>query len=179
MKKKIITSLVALAALVALPAAAQKAATGSDATAQQKEQCQKKEGKKCDKVQGKKEARRQHQRVEAFAGINLTDSQKVALKALRPERRQKDFKKIEGVKNDSIKFRPDGRKMRADYVKGVKGILTPEQYVVFLENIVIKDASIPGGSHKGHGEMRKGHGQKDGKGKPGQRPAKPQKEAKQ
>lgn len=167
MKKTFLTSIIALAALVAMPAAAQTDGT-SDAT--RTEQC----AKDCKKKEKKLRHAGRHDmnRSNAFEGITLSEEQKEALKALRPQRPEKR----ERQQADSVAPRDSHKKMRAEYVNGVKQILTPDQYVVFLENIVINDAMIPGGNEmrqhgpkgpqgvKGHGKDVKHKGAKDGKG---------------
>lgn len=101
---------------------------------------------------GNKNARHHGPHRNFFEGLNLTPDQQSQLDALRPRRQdcqncdtaangQCDRKK--GVCNGG-KFQPrhDGsrRGMPAEYVGKVKEILTPEQYVQFLENIVIAPA---------------------------------------
>lgn len=159
MKKTILTSIIALAALVAMPAAAQTdAKTGATKTEQavkaKKEHKGGKEGRP-----DRRDGRQQVKRSDAFEGITLTDQQKEALKALRPQRPERPAKK-DSVATDTV-ARPNPKQMRADYVNGVKNILTPEQYVVFLENVVINEASIPGQGH----DMRKGGDRRQGHGK--------------
>lgn len=97
-------------------------------------------------------------RPDLFKGITLTADQQARLDALRPERpgrpegseakpdRAKCDKADKGGCDKAARgreFRGEGRHgrhhgMRADYVRKVKEILTPEQYVVFLENIVLQ-----------------------------------------
>lgn len=110
------------------------------------------------------------QRPNLFEGITLTEEQQVQIDALRPQRPECKVKgdsikcdKAKAEKCDKAKadgkdcdkkFKGDGRRpganpaMRAEYVKKVKEILTPEQYVTFLENIVFmpqNDAPRPDG----------------------------------
>ena len=152
MKKTILTSIIIAASMLAFPAMAQT----SDAVTAKTEQTAK--TKKSHRSDEKcKEQCQQHKmkKVSAFEGITLTEAQKESLKALRPERPQAGEKK-DRQKADSVRNFPDRNKMRADYVNAVKGVLTPEQYVVFLENIVIRDAQIPGSGRMDRHHMRMG-----------------------
>ena len=57
--------------------------------------------------------------------------------------------------------RPARRQARRDYINGVKNILTPEQYVVFLENIVVES---PAPQHAAkHDKFNKKDLRRDGK----------------
>lgn len=152
MKKTLLTSIIALAAIVAMPAAAQ---TTNGSTGATKTEQAGKESKKERHNRVTPDGKQRHQaRTDAFEGITLSDTQKEALKALRPQRPEQ---KKDGEKRDSVTPRHNREKMRADFVNGVKGILTPEQYVIFLENIVIRDAKIPGAGQDMHkGGMPKG-----------------------
>lgn len=177
MKKTLLATFVAATALFAMPMAAQTqtdASTGATKT-EKKAEC-KGEHKACP---NRKDGRR-GQMVSPFEGITLTDAQKEAIKALRPERparkqagdsvKARPERRERPAANDTARVRPDRNKMRADYVNGVKAVLTPEQYVVFLENIVIKGAQIPGAEmrgqmHQAHGQKHPAHGQKPMNGK--------------
>lgn len=157
MKKTIISSFFALAVLFALPVAAQNdASTGATKTEQTS-----KDGKKEKKDRKEGKEHRQHmKRSNAFEGIDLTDTQKESLKALRPQRPERPQT---GERKDSLARgeRPNFKKIKADYVNNVKSILTPEQYVIFLENIVINDAMIPGASRDVNNKV--GHQDKNSK----------------
>ncbi|MCH5326461.1 MAG: hypothetical protein J1E29_04565 [Duncaniella sp.] len=87
----------------------------------------------CDKAKTEKCAQQdsccatqQRQRPTPFDGITLTPEQKAALEALKPARADK--------KAPVAKERKDPKASRAEYLAKVKEILTPEQYVQFLEN---------------------------------------------
>lgn len=126
MKKRIITAAIALFAICGLPTMAQN----NNAT------CDSKPGKECRKenacrksedCKDQHRAARMRQFKDAFDGVQLTDAQTAEIKA---------------IKSDSI-TRGNFHQVRRDYVKSVKGILTPDQYVIFLENIVINNAQLP------------------------------------
>ncbi len=91
-----------------------------------------------------------------FEGLNLTAEQQAKLKALREKsgaQRQekakagKEARKDRRAQSDSVR-RADQR----DYLNGVKEILTPEQYVQFLENMVVNGR--PGHGRPNPHEMR-------------------------
>ena len=65
-----------------------------------------------------------------FNGLNLTDAQKNKLKELH---------KAEAAKRQECKQAKQGcsRTMRTEHLAAVKAILTPEQYVSYLENIAV------------------------------------------
>lgn len=85
-----------------------------------------------------------------FEGLNLTEAQKTQIKELRASMPcNKDNQK--GDKNNG---RTDRSQCKRDFLAKVKTILTPEQYVTFLEN---NFADRSGRKHDGY---RKGHGQK-------------------
>lgn len=88
-----------------------------------------------------------------FDGINLTADQKTRLEALKTqqitERKQaaeqkkatakaaRQQKMAERAKRDSLK-----REEKLSYLHKVKDILTPEQYVIYLENIVVGNGGM-------------------------------------
>lgn len=103
-----------------------------------------------------------------FAGLNLTEQQQSALKALKPDKSQmksgekkeksKDMTQAEkqAQRKENMEKRIQGRR---DYLAKVKTILTPEQYVQFLENNFVDQSMKQGPAH---GKMAKG---KDGQGR--------------
>lgn len=82
-----------------------------------------------------------------FIGITLTADQRGKLEALKPAacgqdkncKQKSECKKSDCKKRDNScqNARLDRRQGKRDYISKVKEILTPEQYVVFLENIVV------------------------------------------
>lgn len=90
-----------------------------------------------------------------FIGITLTADQQNKLKALKPAacgqdkncKQKSECKKSDCKKGDNAgqQARPDRRQGKRDYISKVKEILTPEQYVVFLENIVVNGPDMKKG----------------------------------
>lgn len=115
----------------------------------------------------KKEAR---EKMNPYEGLTLTDAQKTKLAELdskrmaarqaKMEARKAEMKDQKGDKskyNGDMKTRMDARKAdKIEYLKEVKEIIGPDQYVVFLENMYVNDG---GGNHGGKA-IRQG---KDGK----------------
>lgn len=99
-----------------------------------------------------------------FEGITLTDAQKASLEALRTKRAEAcKAARAEKQKSDSARMatRKAERKAKARArLDEVKAILTPEQYVVYLENIVIDQ---PAPRHDQGDKARRSHGNNGGK----------------
>ncbi len=100
-----------------------------------------------------------------FEGITLTPEQQTKLQELNASRAKAAKEKKEAAKADR-KAKGDQKKAaRKDYLNSVKGVLTPDQYVIFLENAYVngpaKMAPRDGKAHKGavKGAM-KGHDKK-------------------
>lgn len=124
-------------------------------------------------------------RPNPFEGLNLTEQQKSELQAIAPQKPARICDKAQNGTCDKAKARKADKtkqqskvdkqakraenrqqmmQYRRDYLAKVKNILTPEQYVQFLENNYVDNAFKAGGRH--HGKMaqakhNKGH--KDGK----------------
>lgn len=159
MKKKFAT--VTLALLAAL---------GISALAQEPAACTSKDTPVCARRAPRHDAAKADslREVMLFEGITLTPEQQTKLAALKADRKaaadrqmkarkdMKDQKKQERA--DRMKARQD--KKRAD-LQAMKQILTPEQYVVYLENIVVStpDARMAAGhgTHRAH-DMKAMHG---------------------
>ncbi|MBO5268111.1 MAG: hypothetical protein J6B13_05080 [Muribaculaceae bacterium] len=150
MKKNIFTIALAIAALCGLPAAAQTAKPANECPAKE---CA---APACDNTSCVRKDK--GQRPDPFAGITLTEQQKAALDSLKPD---KCDKAVANKAENANKQRPDRRQARRDYINGVKNILTPEQYVVFLENIVVES---PAPQHAAkHDKFNKKDLRRDGK----------------
>lgn len=97
-------------------------------------------------------------RPNPFEGLNLTEQQKTELQSIAPK---KDCCKDKAEKKDKAQAKAEKQAKRAenrqkmiqnrrDYLAKVKNILTPEQYVQFLENNYV-DQALKGGPR--HGKM--------------------------
>lgn len=112
-------------------------------------------GEKCQSHKGDKPA------FNPFEGLNLTPEQQTKIDALKAECKAKkaEFKKDAKAKKDQVKKEAKAGRanMKSEMLKQVKGILTPEQYVQFLENAFVQG---DGGKMQHKQPM---HGQKNGK----------------
>lgn len=113
-----------------------------------------------------------------FDGLTLTDAQKSQLQQLNTSRRE--ARKTEARDRKADKQRGDSARMAArrvdkqEYLKQVKSIVGPEQYVIFLENFYVNGGGqqrTPGKGTIGQGRMAKAHGLR-GKAHKGDRPLK-------
>ena len=89
---------------------------------------------KCDKQKQKCNKPCDRQRACEFEGLNLTDAQKTQIKAIKEEqmaKRQAARQAKEAKKAEQREARQNERK---EYLAKVKAVLTPEQYVQYLEN---------------------------------------------
>lgn len=119
MKKKILGLAVAIFAVGTLSSFAANANDKkADKQCCQKQQCDKKDGE-CKKADRKC--------PNPFEGLNLTADQQTKLDALKSSACCKERK-------DNKESRVDPRQAKRDFLAKVKDILTPEQYVTFLEN---------------------------------------------
>jgi hypothetical protein len=174
MKKRLLSlAIVAIAAFGIMAVAGTKSNKAAKAEKAQTEKVEK-QGKKCRKGEQGCDSIRKcgPEEFNPFIGITLTDDQKAQLDALKPQDKGcpccgGDKKPCEAKdkpcapgKCDSINGpeRPDPRQAKRDYLNKVKQILTPEQYVVFLENAVVSqpdNVGRPGDDRPGrHGEGR-------------------------
>lgn len=156
MKKKILGIAIVAMSVIALPVMAQaqqkRANVGSENT-----QCVNTFCKKSD--------------CRAFEGLNLTDAQKEQLKQLGEKRRAAMKECIrQKQRNDSV-ARAGHLAAKKAYLDDVKAVLTPEQYIAFLENHFVS----AGGQRGGKAIRMKHHGKKSGKWKDrGRQPAQTQ-----
>lgn len=168
MKKKLLSIALVLAGLVGSTAVAQTTAT----TGTQKD--------KTEKTIAKKDMKDKGERPNPFDGLNLTDKQKADLKALRDnsraEKAKADAQKKADKKAEKKEMMQKRQNARKDYLAKIKGILTPEQYVQFLENSYLNNQQgrpfgqkggkdmRPGKDSKKNGKMcKRGDGKRDGK----------------
>lgn len=106
-----------------------------------------------------------------FEGLQLTDAQKDQLKAIKAERRDA-AKKAKEAKQEAKKAekgaKADARRQcRQEYLQKVKAVLTPEQYVQFLENQVTKGGKeCAPRMNKGQRHQMKADKPRDFKGRP-------------
>lgn len=126
--------------------------------------------------------------LNPFEGLNLTEQQQTELRQLCDQQKEACKANFEARKEkkqqaDSAMF-AQRRAAKADRLNKIKAILTPEQYVQFLENSYLNAANPGKGMKPGKGHrdgdrkgMKPGKGQKDRKGQrpgKGERPAAPQ-----
>lgn len=160
--KKIYTLALALLATASLTLSASPLTNQNSQNTKEQKECQvKKEMRKGNKGQ---------RHFNPFEGITLSDAQKEQLKALAPAKESKDAKCCQ---NDSTnckkKCTPEEAVQKAkDRLGKIKGILTPEQYQQYLENIAVNQMiqhRFAAKKGKGHKEGRpEGRKQREGKG---------------
>lgn len=84
-----------------------------------------------------------------FEGITLTQEQQTKLDQLNESRKADRQQRAQAAKEQKKQAkearRADHKAQKRDYLNNVKSILTPDQYVVFLENIVVEQGP---GNHK-------------------------------
>lgn len=117
-----------------------------------------------------------------FAGITLTDAQKEKIKdikmqfkkecqALKAEAQTAEAngeKVAKEAKKDGDKALKEGRRAemkakKAEYFQKIKEVLTPEQYVVYLENAAMADHGPKGKMHKGMKDHKDNKDLKEGR----------------
>ncbi len=90
-------------------------------------------------------------RPDPFIGITLTPEQQTKIQTLKAEtkaKRQAMAKECKAkVKNDRAQRAEAMKASKKEYLESVKEILGPDQYVVFLENIVLNQPSPKAGMH--------------------------------
>ncbi len=130
MKKSILSTAVLAVSLFSFSAMAQKPADCNTTTCPVKEcpatACA--PGKQC--LPGRPE-------VNHFSGLNLTQEQKDKLATLKQQRKAKCEANAKAQENRGRQCDSIARCGKKEYLDGVKAILTPDQYVVFLENVVL------------------------------------------
>lgn len=139
MKKYILSIMVVAASMVTFSAMAKE--TKGESTQCKKESCD----KKCSRQGMKKDC------PNPFEGMNLTQEQKDKLKALAPCQSGRVDKQKMRQQRDSI-----AKAARVKHLADIKAILTPEQYVQYLENLVLQAPNKDMKNGRGHRHERKG-----------------------
>lgn len=136
MKKSILSLAVLLASSVGFSAIAQNPCQPSKACTENN--CK---AKPCDKKDAPSYC--------PFEGLNLTDKQKSELQSIAPAKPTKEQKaQAKAEKQAKKKAKAECRQQaRRDYLAKVKGILTPEQYLQFLENNYVNNIDRQGPRH--------------------------------
>lgn len=80
-----------------------------------------------------------------FEGIELSDVQKEQLKSMADECRADKHQKAQAKKEKLEAKKKERKEMHKKHLEKMKQILTPEQYVQYLENIILNHAP----KHKG------------------------------
>lgn len=158
MKKKFLALMLIAAGAFAITANAQDTGSADVKNCKDKTECCCKNAKG-DKHNKKKDKKRdgknrqeawQARQAEAFKGITLTESQQAALDEINANRaakfaerkeqakqakaaRKAEASNSEGTRPENA-MRQDLQHARLEYFKQVQAVLTPEQYVIFLEN---------------------------------------------
>lgn len=168
--------MLAAALLVGGTAYAQTKTDGTTGATTQKENCENcpagKEGKAKKGSKGQKAGKTwgNQPKFNPFDGVQLTDDQQQKLQVLQqglgpvllsPEQQAKipENKNLTPEQKKQLKQERKAKKLEAkkNYLNGVKEILTPEQYVIFLENVYLyspqgkdkaaKQGKAPKGKH--------------------------------
>jgi hypothetical protein len=155
MKKRIVGLALIAMSLVTVNSVAQTPNQNTQTTPKQ-------ENTQCKKAPGKGQCKA----VCPFEGMNLSDAQKGKLEQLNTKRANARAEKSKATKaekqrKDSVKM-TERRAAKKEYLEEIKAILTPDQYVVFLENSYVNVDQ-----HHGKAMKQYRHHGKDMKGKPG------------
>ena len=150
------TKMVALAAiLLAGSSAVSFAANDNNTVAPDSKECkykQNKDNKRCPAF-------------NPFEGLNLSADQQAKIEALRPQgkcdgtQKQKCDNKSDKCPLDRA-TKVDRRQAKRDYLAKVKAILTPEQYVSFLENLAVSGHNRANGNFRHHKDGKRHQGEK-------------------
>lgn len=149
MKKKIIAATLFAISLISFPS-----------LAQQPEQA----ATKCTEQTCSRSEKSTPQKCNPFEGLNLTEQQQASIKGLQKQRAEQAKNEKEKARKDKAQHdstaRENRRQSRMAYLQQLKDILTPEQYVSFLENSYAsnscRDKARKGhkGSHEKQGDKR-------------------------
>lgn len=138
MNKKLTTAVLAFVAAVGISAAAQAPETAKDT-------CTRPEAPCATEV--------------LFEGITLTPDQQTKIAALQDKCKKERADKKDAKKQERADRRNAAKEAKKARLAAMKDILTPEQYVVFLENMVVNPAPqgprmAPGRGHKDMKDMK-------------------------
>lgn len=169
MKKTVLALSLSILSVLGFSAMAQNQKSNEKCNKANKELCTK--GKEC--KMGDKA------KYNPFEGLNLTQDQEqklAALKAQKPERPEGQRpEKKEQMTQEQRQTQMQARQDRSrEYLAKVKAILTPEQYVSFLENLAVHKDHNRGGkmmAHKGdrrHDMKKAPRGNRGGNAQPAQ-----------
>lgn len=94
-----------------------------------------------------------------FEGLELTAAQQEQLDQLATERGQSFAKMNEqgNPDNQDRAVRPNPREMQRKHLDDMKNILTPDQYVIYLENIALNRPMMHKHGHHKHNFHKQGH----------------------
>lgn len=168
MKKKIFALALATVSLLSFGAYAQK---NDNCPANGKQncrtaQCDNKGCRASEKCKDNKDCKQRKACCNLFEGLNLNQSQKDRLKAISTPRQTIKAGKDAGY-DKNVDRREYVRTVRADYLKQIKAVLTPEQYTKFLENFYLnaggKKHNKYGKGFNGKKHDKKGKGKFQGK----------------
>lgn len=154
-KKKVLTLAIAVMSMAGFSAMAQN--TGNaNCTVNKEARC--KQGANCEKTAKCKKSKCDK---NLFAGMNLTEAQQTQLKQLAEKQRASRSEKMAAAKadkqrNDSVRV-AERQAAKKSYLSDVKAVLTPDQYVVFLENFFV---NADGGHGPRKAAVQQGHGKK-------------------
>lgn len=151
MKKILVLATAALISVTGMTAMAQtdkteKQCTKTEQCTKDKKECKARKGDKArrgDKA-GKdmRQGKGRKASLNNFEGVNLTDEQVVLIEQLNQNTAAADSARRVQAKEQKSTDRDQAMKARKEakrnYLNSVKSILTPEQYVVYLENIVVE-----------------------------------------
>ena len=149
------TKVLALATLIFV-AGSTVCFAANDNKADKKQSTECTQQKKCDKEC--------HKAMNPFEGLNLTAEQQAKLDALKQncpmkaDKQKADKQDKKEMQTEMMAKRVQGKR---DFLAQVKNILTPEQYVQFLENSFVNGQNRQGkmDHHKGKMNFKKGDGQ--------------------
>ena len=177
MKKTLVSIFMAAAMIISGNAYAQTPTDGNTGATTQKEKVE--NGKKDKKGEHKKNGfKKDKPAFNPFDGIQLTEEQQQKLQVLRqglgpveltPQQQAKipENKNLTKEQKQQLKKERKAKKLEAkkNYLKGVKETLTPDQYVIFLENCYLYAPEKSGNkaARKPNGMKPGARGEKGGK----------------